>query len=290
MRRFLLRVLRRSFTYHFFLPLLIFFAVEILSGLISGKIGSFSDMSTYFFSHEKLLGLLTVYITYFAIVALLIRREAAIHVTNIAVLEDILPNATSYFAISTTPLREWFEPGTQVYLSKIVARQFFRPELRHERVLIFFTKADLQSVHATYLDERYARCFKAWHEHFNVRLGFLGPTEIFSLLRSLDLRKRRVLGCYPEWIMWMPDVCLEYFPFWWRRRMRSLAFALVEANTGSRCVVRFSKGRNRLDISTIADVHVMEAYLELVGMIKQKIYRPGTTELARNHDFRAYLG
>lgn len=290
MRRFLLRVLRESFTYHFFLPLLIFLTVEILFEFISPKIGPSWDMLTYYFPYEKLLGLLTVYITYFAIVALLIRREAAIRVTNIAALEDILPNARSYFAISPTPLREWFEPSTQTYLSKIVARRFDFQAFRHERVLVFFTNSQLESVHATYLDEHYARCFKAWHEHFKIELSFLRPAEIFGLLRTLHLNNRTDLGCYPGWIAWLPDACLDHFPFWWRRRIRSLAFALVESDTGTKSVVLFSKRRKRLEISRISDPQAMEPYVALVRMIKERIYRPGTVQLARDHDFASYLG
>jgi hypothetical protein len=34
----------------------------------------------------------------------------------------------------------------------------------------------------------------------------------------------------------------------------------------------------------------MQPYEKLVAMIKEKIYTPGTTDLARGHDFSTYLG
>ena len=233
MGRLLRILLRESFHLHLFVPLVVFLLMETAAGMVSRHINSPSTFLSYFFSIDRVWGFCLVYMTYVAIVLLLVRRKAAIHVTNIAALEDILPNAISYFAISPTPLKEWFETGSQVYLAKIVARSFTSPSFYHERVLVFFTRAELESVHATYLDEHYAKSFKTWHQCFNIRLGFLRPGEIFHILRSLDITTQRALGCYPTWVGWLPDRCLKLFPFWWRWRIRSLAFALVEYEAGT---------------------------------------------------------
>src|SRR5437773_1283138 len=102
MPRFLWRVIRKCWTIHFLLPLVLGMAIDMaFARWWHGTLNSFSraDLLTYW--QEHIANLLSVYVVFLFVVVYLMLQESAVNVMDIGCLDDILPTAKSYFAIAT---------------------------------------------------------------------------------------------------------------------------------------------------------------------------------------------
>lgn len=115
-KAFILRVLSTTYDLHLVTPLIIFVIVESVWGWWAGEVRglwSLGDWRHYWWSAERLRGLVPVYLTFFVVLLILGRKEAAAQTTDIGAVDDALRNARTYFAISPTTVREWFDPASQ---------------------------------------------------------------------------------------------------------------------------------------------------------------------------------
>jgi hypothetical protein len=211
---------------------------------------------------------------YSLVIGLSIKRASDVRWTAVGHLQDTLPNATRYFAIGTIPLREWFEPNSLVYLATILQQQFERPRVNssapqfsHERVLLFYSQADLLALQASFLDEHYAKSFAAIHQRFNIPLAYLGPDRIREIINSLSEGHRVALGCYKPLRIWRKKGRAL------RAKPELLPFAWIEENGGAKQVIQFLKNGNTLTLPEVDDPDKIAACGELVSRIDKMIYQ-----------------
>jgi hypothetical protein len=223
-------------------------------------------------------------------VLLLVRHESELRIANLGLLDDVLPGSTSYFALAPTPLREWFDPAVQVYLARIVAQRLVDPEFRHHRVLLFFSKEQLLDAHASYQDEYYARALIRLHDQFEAKLGFMPPDELFELLETLPVEERLALGCYAPLIRWLPLRVLAKVRLSWSSRLiHTLAFAKVTDRHEKQRVIVFAKHATVLEVNSLDDAEKAKPYLNLIKLVQERIYNPGTEELKNEYRFAAHM-
>lgn len=287
MLHYLQRVSRASLSLHFLLPLGISLGVATASGYLGGKVTGTQDLVTFWF--ERLPELFTIYITFVAVLLYRIFRDTSIRIANLGILDGVLSDSTGYFAFAAIPLREWFDASVQVYLARLVARQVHVPGYSHERVLLFFSRGDLDAVHASYLDEYYARCLIRIHELYEIKLAFLPHAELFETLERLTVAERKALGCYPRLMALLPDGVLQHVRLSWTSRpIRALAFAVVSFAAMPSSIVLFSKGPRSLAIRQVRQEAAMAPYLKLVEQVKARILRPDGT-LSPEYDFAKHM-
>ncbi|MSV35980.1 MAG: hypothetical protein EXQ47_10370 [Bryobacterales bacterium] len=219
-------------------------------------------------------------------------------------LADTLEGADRYFAIGTIPLKEWFEPDTLLYLATIIKQQYKRQpqpasppavapcnSFRHERVLLFFDKADFEALQASYLDQHYARSFSAIHDRFDIGLAYIRPSEIHDkILSQLEPEHRWSLAPY-RWFakprrLWKTRVLRRFA----RKAGRTAPFAVIYKG-GRKVLVRFLKSGNSLTVENIDNAPEVRACEALVDLIENTIYKmprvPG--ELLERYKFSNYL-
>src|ERR1044072_1555505 len=133
------RLLREIISGHFLIPFALTFIIDTLIGV--GIDFDANSLSVYWTEHfPTLLVHSAVFITIYSIYLV---RRAGVSVSNIAILDDILPKATFFHAFGMIPLREWFEPSTAAYLGLLLAdRSTSKHRIRYKRVLLFLSKTD----------------------------------------------------------------------------------------------------------------------------------------------------
>lgn len=256
MSRFLWKALRHSIHLHLLIPLFIFVTSEVvIARYLEG-----ANLGSEWAVHAFLPRLAVVYGTFVVVVAFVLNEEGRAKVKDIGALEGALKDASHFYAVSTTSMREWFEPAVQVYLARLVSTRSRNAGFVQQRVQLFLSEGDLDDVKATYLDEYHAVCFVNWHTYMNVPARFLRPPEIHALLDQLTPEEQRRLN-YRRWPLRR---------FWLARLRRSgaLAFGLVwNEATGSRGVARFHKTAHELEISYHVDALTVDLYTKLATMI-----------------------
>jgi hypothetical protein len=287
MLRFLKRVFRESLSLHLLLPLVVSVCVGSAIGVLQGKMASTSDFISFW--NERLPELLAIYLSFAAVLLFLIWRETAIRIANMGTLDSVLVDSCGYFAFAAIPLNEWFEPSAQVYLARIIAQQQQVEGYSHERVLLFFSHADLEAAHASYLDEYHARCLISIHKAHGIGLAFLRRDQLFDTLEQLTVLERKKMGCYRQPIALLSDGILARVRLSRvRRRIPALAFAVVNHKSGAPSVVLFSKGPRMLDIQRVATVEAMAPYLKLVDLARKRIHQADGT-LSPEYDFASHM-
>jgi hypothetical protein len=217
--------------------------------------------------------LISIYLVFIIVVALSMKNASDVRWAAVGHLQDILPTATRYFAIGTIPLHEWFEPNSLVYLATILRHQMVSSksdipaqQLRHERVLLFYSEADLRALQASFLDEHYAKSFAAIHQRFGVPLAYLGPDRIKELINGLDEAHKVSLGCYEPRRIWSKKTPAL------RAKPELLPFAWIERNGGAQQVIQFLKNRNTLVLPEVHGDDRIAACAEFVRRIEKMIY------------------
>jgi len=210
--------------------------------------------------------------------------------TNLAILQDTLDTATSYFALSIIPIQEWFDPAAQVYLAKLLNRKLASNGFDHERTLLFFSKKEYENSLRPLMDERYYGASLArLHKDCGIRLSFLQRGEIFDLLRRLAQTSAtdiEALRCYPQWMRWKPIRFMHRLPLHWlRRRIPHLDFALAEQTDGTRSILRIAKRGEEIRIGEEITGKDAQPYERLIELIKDKVHKRGSAELNAAHDF-----
>jgi len=217
--------------------------------------------------------LVSIYLVFVIVIGLSIKKASDVRWTAVGHLQDILPNATKYFAIGTIPLREWFEPNSLVYLATILQRQMKTPKVNteeqkfhHERVLLFYSEADLLALQASFLDEHYAKSLAAIHQRFDIPLAYLGPDRVREIINSLSEEHRAALGCYKPPRIWRKKASAL------RAKPELLPFAQIEENGGAKQFIQFLKNGNTLTLSEVDDPDKIAACKEFVRGIEKMIY------------------
>ena len=269
--RILVRLLSKHLIYHLIVPLLVGIAIEILIAQHSSGHEE-RHVVDYLLSKERLGLYGGILATYALISGYLLRKETLLQMGkgHIATLTDSLKDATGFFATSTIPLREWFEPNVQEYFSHIVKHQLGNENFRHERVLLFFTENELKNAREKYLDGHFAKPLATIHNNYQIKLGFLRRKDILSILRELTYEEKRLLGCYPWWMPKSKRIAEWYLTK--RRRIRELDFALVRHADGSMSVFPFSKKGDLLNIKSLAGN--VQPYERLMDAIRNKVFSP----------------
>jgi hypothetical protein len=233
--------------------------------------------------------LISIYLAFLIVIGLSIKNASDVRWAAVGHLRDILPNATRYFAIGTIPLREWFEPNSLVYLATILehrmnSRQASVPnQFLHERVLLFYTEADLQALQASFLDEHYAKSFAAIHERFQIPLAYLGPDKVREIITGLTEEHRIALGCYQpqrwKWRNRAPKL---------RVKPELLPFAWLEQNGGHAQALQFLKNGKTLFLRPVDTDTKKAACQKLVKDIEEMIY-DSTRQLKKEFKFSNFL-
>jgi hypothetical protein len=152
------QLIKRKLERHIGVHLLIPFGVAVVFWLVSEAFLARWNCQTWSLAQiwatwpTLIRELISIYLVFIIVVALSVGKASAVRWAAVGHLQDILPTATRYFAIGTIPLHEWFEPNSLVYLATILRHQMPpgqanmpAPQLRHERVLLFYSEADLRA-------------------------------------------------------------------------------------------------------------------------------------------------
>ncbi|MBZ5635309.1 MAG: hypothetical protein LAO55_19460 [Acidobacteriia bacterium] len=252
----------------------------------SGDLKSFSreDLSEYWLGH--IASIVSVYLIFLFVVVYLLLQESAVKVMEIGCLDDILPAATSYFAIATINLPEWFEPATQLYFSNILQYQV-KSGAKHQRVLLFFKDRALTATKETYLDGHYAQCFNAIHKRLEIPLAYLNRQTIFPALAALDSHQQALLCWSRPWTSLLLKLkCWKWLPVGFVLKKRT--FAAIEMADGSRAIIQFTKKRDELKLTRLIDKAVVDAHFALVTKIRNVVFG-ADGKLRHEFDFHEYL-
>jgi hypothetical protein len=266
MLRFVWKSLRHIVKLHLVLPIVVFVILEV--GL--AHFLTVDGITWRWFTHEFLPRLAIVYLTFAFVLGFVLTEEGAARATNLGALEGALNNATTYFAVSPTSAREWFDPAAQVYLARVVAAKLKNAALMHERVLLFYSEGDLEDVKASYLDGYHAKSLADWHMYFRIPVRFLRPDEIGAILGSLSAAQRK----FVNYRNWWP----RRFWMWRLKRKGSLAFAVVTHANGVPGIVRFHKSKHELEVTYHSDHQTVDVYSRIAASI-------GATASEHGHDF-----
>lgn len=270
--RVLTVLLSRHVVAHLFIPLLVGLAVEMV---VVYSHGSFPPWLK--FVKEKFWLILGVVITYVIIAAYYIYRDTSNQRerSQLYDLGEALATAKSFFATNTLPLKEWFEPSTQIYFARIIKQQILDKDFRHERVLLLFTDADLKNYRTPFLDEHYAKALIDIHNNYEIELAVLEREEIYEILGELSFEEKKQLNLYPFGIDWCPDFIRDRY-LRIRRCIPELDFAFITHADSMVTVFPFSKRGKSQRISSSEQKYneLIAAYENLMNKIKEKIYVP----------------
>ena len=251
-----MKLMSRHLLSHLIAPLVLGVIVEIVFASIhQGSIVNFRD---YLISWERFGLYAGILVSYLLIAGWFVNREATEpwRRSETDKVEDTLKDATDFFATCTIPLKSWFEPNVQQYLSHIVKGQLAGQKFRQQRVLLFFKDSALDNAKTQYLDGLYAKPLAELHKNYGITLGFLRPEEVNAILDECDCPSR------------------------------DFAFVTHE-NPPYETVYLFKKERHQVKITRLKKPDDVASYKKLVDAIKQKVFVPGTDQLNVEHDFYA---
>ena len=283
--RFVSRIAGRHLIWHLLVPLAVGALVEafVAAGLARLHGTEFGGFRSYFISLERLGLFVGVFMTFSVVLYWHMQQEAEItRLTFGPVLESALGSARSFFALATTPVKEWFEPSTQLYFATLVQHQLDDKDFQHVRTLVLFTKTDSLNMRAPLLDENYARAFAKLHELSDAQLAYIERPTIFPILDSLSVADRKAVGCYRRWQRaFIRTRLLERIPLnRLRRRIRELAIGLVEYRDREPRILIFSKRGSNLGIRVVeANQGEGLAFRKLLEAVREEVMEPAPMAL-----------
>lgn len=180
--RILRRILRRHVTHHLLIPLIVGLAVDILIAYsFTHHLQHWNELKKYLLSVERAGLIGGIFVAYFLVMYFVVKEETSISIDprDREVLRENLEDATSFFALNTIAVREWFGPAAQEYLSEIEKYHKKAGGFRHERVLLFFRRKDYADLVTPYLDYHYAHALVQMHKNYGITLAFLERKDIF---------------------------------------------------------------------------------------------------------------
>lgn len=264
--------LRRHFTLHIFIPLLIGAIVDAAFIHYLDNISWYDAFKKLGTSLQHIIPILSIFFTYSLISYLGVRKETTLRFNpdNLFEVEDIVLQAKSYFALSPLPAREWFSPGIVRYFSILLGRhmQPDQPEagkFSYSRVVVFTSPRRQAFAKAPYIDREYSLAFGRLHRDSRIPLGVLKPRALYAILQKLSPETRKVFVPLPLFVLKIIRNPLFY-------RLMSpflrLDFALIDY--GNRKTVLLEPtgcgAVNELSGDSI------KPYEELVNAIKEMIY------------------
>ena len=166
-----------------------------------------------------------------------------------------------------------------------------QPAFRHERVLLFFSDAEVGALQASYLDQHYARSFSAIHDRFGIALAYMRPKEIHDKILSKLTPEERWIPAPYQWFgrprrLWGTRILRSRA----KKIDRMVPFAVIY--TGAEKVfLRFMKDGNSLTVEKIGADRETKACAAMVKLIEDIIYRTPITsgELLERYKFTKYL-
>lgn len=273
--RIIRKILQRHFKEHLLIPLIVGLAIEFGAEFLERK---YHGVFTYIRPVAPLLGVMGAYLV---IMYFIFKRETEVGFKRIRsiTLVEALKGAKGYFAVGAIDLKEWFEPSPQVYLASIMKRKLEYKDFAYDRVLLF-SKGGFKDAFIPYLSDYYARALVNIHVDHGIRLAFLKPNELDSIIAELKLDKGKAVGYYPSWLR---ETFLKFTPSIWKGLWnRRLALGEVIYPNGESKVLRFSKHGGFVDVDE-ATPEARAAYDELLKLIKERIYHG--SDIEPNHDF-----
>ena len=286
--RILLTRLRKHSIYHLIIPLAGGIIVEALIERFIGENNTLVSLTgpSWFRTLSLVSG---VFVSYLVIMYFLIRKETEKRIPEVAraKLQDTLDAAKSYYGVSIIPLTEWFDPGIQVYLAKLLNRKLEPDDFEHERTLLFFSNREYQNANLPLMDEEhYGKCLALMHADCDIPLSFLKRREIFEILDHLSVEDKEALGCYPRWTNWRVLSFFRKLPLrWLRHRIKQLDFGVIVRPNHPTRVLRVSKHGDDVCIKEEIKGDAAQPYIRLVELIKDKVYDSETNKLLAEHDF-----
>jgi len=300
--RLFLRTIRQHLGFHLLIPLMVTLVIwgsfELAHAVWESHAFTWTAIAAQFSKQNPdlkhlILELISVYFAFLVVVAISVWHASDVRWALVGVLEDMLPDTSRYFAIGTIPLREWFEPNTQVYLATIIHHQIERriqkitdpnaPDFQHERVLLFQNANDIRAVQASYLDQHYARSFEAVHDRFDIPLAYLEPDGVKAVISDMQ-------GAIPPSLLDYPWFARPR-RLWGKLKISGIPrlrpFALIEQTKQSR-VMLFVKGGNTLSVGELKDPADVAACKTIVNLIEQKIYNE-SGQLKNEFKFSRFL-
>jgi hypothetical protein len=285
MKRLLWRIFTTTATWHFYVPLAVTIVLSTVLAIVSGARTPTAILE--YLLHGPIWEILAIYLTFALVFGFELKKHTEARIANMGVLKDSLPGSSSYFAVSATPLHEWFDPAVQVYLATILGYRSTAPNFVHERVLLFFDEPSLDDVHLSFSEEYFAKCLNAIHREFSIPLAFLRASELFDVLDDLSLEDRDVLGWFPR--------RHKFRPRWLRRpryvsaNPRTMAFGVGYVGTQPTFVILFLKESEVLRLTSVNDPARMRPYVELATRIRGRIRAKDGVSLNRDHNFNEHM-
>jgi hypothetical protein len=280
---------KKHLLYHLIIPLIGGIGVEALVHELVAEDNIIAS-AWGLFVFRALILIVGVTLSWLLVMFLLIGHETRKNLSrrNLMRLEKRLNTATGYYGVSIIHLADWFEPGSQLYLAKLLKRKLEVDNFEHDRTLLFFSNRELENARVDLTDERhYAKCLAFMHRDFGIPLSFLKRQEIFEILKDgLEEDERLQLGCYPRWTTWRPFTRLQRVRLHWlRRRIPQLDFGLATPNHGEPFVLRVSMNEGQLRVMEELEKEKAKPYIKLANLIKSRVYELDQTTLKSDYDF-----
>lgn len=191
--------LRKHLLYHLVIPLIGGIVVEALvdQALVHKWIAEDNKIAKTWglFIFRALILIIGVTLSWLLVMFLLIGRETRKNLSrrNLMRLEKRLDTATHYYGVSIIHLADWFEPGSQLYLAKLLKRKLEVDHFEHDRTLLFFSSHELKNIRVDLTDERhYAQCLALLHKDFGIPFRFSKEKKSFKFSKTSS---RRTKGC-----------------------------------------------------------------------------------------------
>jgi len=286
--------LKRHSLYHLVIPLTLGLLVEAGVHEWVPK-DNFVEQFLGSLKFRYLVLILGVGVSWLLVMVLLIRHETKknIDLSNLMLLQEYLNEASGFYAISTIALADWFNPGSQLYLAKLMKHKLEADHFEHERTLLFFSDEELTNTKVELMDEtHHGQCLAFMHREFGIPLSFLERKEIFEILKKeFDERELSLLGCYPRWTNWGLFKGLRRLPLnRLRRRIPQLDFGVVTHSNGEQSVLRVRRREDALQIQNKLSEQEAKPYIKFAKKIREHVHGGDQKPLVSNYDFLVRVG
>lgn len=276
-----MKLMSKHLVFHLLLPLAVGFVFEAFIAFYGHP---FRDG----LRHLALAGgtsYLPIFLTFLVSAGWLIQNEAKPPWDNILTetLDEVLSDATDVFATCTIPLKEWFHPYTQQYLSYIVKHNVNGKSLPQKRVLLFKEQEDLAKAREQYLDGQFAKPLADIHRNYGIPLGFLRPNEMDEILEGFRL--------IAEARSWKKPNARDHEASEQQERdgtISTLDFALVTHPGNRITVITFDKTGDIYKLVPIEDPVQVKPYETLRDKIVTRVFNQKGAN--PQHNFSAFSG
>lgn len=277
------RILAKHFLYHMVIPLAFGVMADVFLASPIAALAEWLHIQYVIPVARYVVPVLAVMGTYLIVMLLIITRETAtpFEIANFTTVEQLIKNATSYFAVCAIPMREWFEPGAFKYFALLLSEKHSRGvAFRYDRVIIFSNSGQRRDAEATILDRYHAEALAMAHRKLDIPMGWLGPKNIRKIVRDLQPEQRIVLQGIPASFRWLPGSLSQFL---WPVEFD---FALIDRPQGKAVIiVPFKKS-----VAVVLEGNDVAPYESLSEAIKAKVYEEDGKTIRFDRDFPRLLG